>query len=108
MLRAAADQTLVPMRIVNGSDSLAAIGANVKGRSQSHPLDGRLRPHLALALVSRKMIYNFHVSFEMNPSDDVPLITPKVPHPWLEKLAGHSDGCRWNWESLSPYVSVVP
>ena len=89
--RDCSSQTLLPLRLVNSSDSAVSIGAWAKGRSPSYRLNSRLRKAVDPQVLYRKQISNAKVSSKGNPSDDPSrLVALRKPDPcpkWLQKLS---------------------
>lgn len=94
-VRDACRRDLRPARLVNGTDSLVALGAWGRGRSSSQPLNRRLRRVLPWLVLGQKRLDNFHLASEDNVSDDPsrlkPLRDPRPAPPWLAPLL--SPGC---------------
>ena len=84
------EQSLLPERSVNVSDSMVSIGAWAKGRSPAYRINSKLRKRAALQVVGRKQMDQLHVASADCVADDpsrfVQLRTPKRPESWMKKL----------------------
>jgi hypothetical protein len=90
VIKGIAAQTLVPLRKVNGSDSMVSIGAVAKGRSPSYRMNSRLRVCTCWELFSHKSVVNLHLASGDNVADDPtrgkPLRAPCIQSDWIKSM----------------------
>ena len=71
-----ANASLLPARALNGTDSTVGLGSWAKGRSASRNLNGVLQRAMAWQVVGRKVVSQFRLPTEDNPSDDPSRLAP--------------------------------
>ena len=105
-LRESCNRSVLPCRMVNGTDSSVAMGALAKGRSPSLLINGLLREQSAYALFCGRQLSNVKVPTKSNPADDpsrnVPLRLPEHNSPaWLTELL-IAEKTKLSWQESIP------